>query len=183
MSYGALCATRTASCANSRNAGSTEDSVGAWATSAFVMPVSVAMNGGISRCGLTNVAKVPMRSPPRTLTAPTSVMPASRDGPPVVSRSTITNVTWSRRSPMSSKAPCIAARYALNVTSRSRNTGRPSPAATLRTCQFNCPMARLGCDVATAGTSLDLTWSAPPRSRSTGTPRWPATCKSRIGKS
>ena len=68
------------------------------------MPVSTAMNGGISVRGLTRVWNSPSTSPPRTLTAPISVIiePASAD-PPVVSRSTTVNVTSRSRRPSSSK--------------------------------------------------------------------------------
>ena len=38
------------------------------------MPVSTAMNGGIAACGLTRVWNSPSTSPPRTLTAPISVI-------------------------------------------------------------------------------------------------------------
>jgi hypothetical protein len=38
------------------------------------MPVSTAMNGGIAVCGLTRVWNSPSTSPPRTLTAPISVI-------------------------------------------------------------------------------------------------------------
>ncbi len=74
MSNGALCATSTASPANSRKAGSTEPMRGAPATIASVMPVSTAMNAGIGAPGLTSVWNSPSTSPPRTLTAPISVI-------------------------------------------------------------------------------------------------------------
>jgi hypothetical protein len=68
------------------------------------MPVSTAMNGGIAWCGLTRVWNSPSTSPPRTLTAPTSVIidPAAAE-PPVVSRSTTQNVRSRRLRPSSSK--------------------------------------------------------------------------------
>ena len=77
---------------------------GAVATSASVMPVSAATNGGIGTPGLTSVWNSPRTSPPRTLTAPISVMPASAGAPPVVSRSTTTNVTSDSGVPRSSNA-------------------------------------------------------------------------------
>ena len=74
----------------------------AWAhrsTIAVVMPVSGTICGGMARPGSTRVANSPSTSPPRTLTAPISVMasrPSPLARPPVVSRSTTTNVV-SRR--------------------------------------------------------------------------------------
>ena len=104
MSKGALCATRTQPRANSRKAGRTESIAGDAATMEFVMPVSTAMKGGISVCGLTRVWNSPRTTPPRTLTAPTSVIrdPACAE-PPVVSRSTTQKVRSRRGRPSSSK--------------------------------------------------------------------------------
>jgi hypothetical protein len=65
---------------------------GAGSTMASVIPVRTVMNGGIGSRGLTRVANSPISSPPRTLTAPISVMPPASGAPPVVSRSTTTNV-------------------------------------------------------------------------------------------
>ncbi len=61
---------------------------------ALVMPVSTAMNAGISVRGSTRVWNSPSTSPPRTFTAPISVIiePPCAE-PPVVSRSTTQNVT------------------------------------------------------------------------------------------
>ena len=106
MSKPALWATSTAPRANSRNAGSADSMRGASATIAVVMPVSDWMNGGIGRCGLTRVWNSPSTSPPRTLTAPISVIAESAGLPPVVSRSTTTNVTSASAVPRSSKVPC-----------------------------------------------------------------------------
>ena len=100
MSNPALWATRTAPRENSRNAGSTDSMVGALRTMAVVIPVSVTIWGGMARPGSTRVASSPSTSPPRTLTAPISVIASwsFRPGadsvarPPVVSRSTTTNV-------------------------------------------------------------------------------------------
>ena len=73
------------------------------------MPVSTAMNGGIAVCGLTRVWNSPSTSPPRTLTAPISVIiePAAAD-PPVVSRSTTQNVISRSGRPSSSKVRCAS---------------------------------------------------------------------------
>ncbi len=69
------------------------------------MPVSMVICAGMARPGSTRVANSPSRSPPRTLTAPISVMPsASLAEPPVVSRSTTTKVTSDSGSPRSEKA-------------------------------------------------------------------------------
>ena len=92
MSNGALWATRVAPGANSRNAGSTAPMAGSSATAASVMPVSTEMNAGIGMPGLTRVWNSPSTSPPRTLTAPISVIAHEAGDPPVVSRSTTTKV-------------------------------------------------------------------------------------------
>ena len=72
---------------------------GASYTIVEVMPVNATIWGGMSGPGRPSVANSPSTSPPRTFTAPISVMasclsPVGR--PPVVSRSTTTNVV-SRR--------------------------------------------------------------------------------------
>ncbi len=67
------------------------------------MPVSMVICGGMDRPGSTSVANSPSTSPPRTLTAPISVMASVCADPPVVSRSTTTNVTSRSGSPSSSK--------------------------------------------------------------------------------
>ena len=97
MSNPALWATSTAPRANSRNAGSTVSIFGASRTMAEVMPVSSTICGGMLRPGSTSVASSPSTAPPRTFTAPISVMastlpPSPVARPPVVSRSTTTNV-------------------------------------------------------------------------------------------
>ena len=71
------------------------------------MPVSTAMNGGMSVRGLTRVWNSPSTSPPRTLTAPISVIiePPSAE-PPVVSRSTTQKVRSRSGRPSSSKLRC-----------------------------------------------------------------------------
>ncbi len=94
--------------AHSRNAGSTAGRAGAVATMASVIPVSTAMNGGTLHIGLTRVWNSPSRSPPRTLTAPISVIADSAGEPPVVSRSTTTKVTSASGTPSSSKVPWSA---------------------------------------------------------------------------
>ncbi len=80
---------------------------GASATIVLLMPVSTAMNAGISVWGLTRVWNSPSTSPPRTLTAPISVImePPAAD-PPVVSRSTTQNVASRSGRPSSSKLRC-----------------------------------------------------------------------------
>ena len=114
-SNGALCATRTAPRMNSRNDGSTAPIIGASKTIASEIPVSMVICGGIFRPGSTSVANSPSTSPPRILTAPISVIDSVCDEPPVVSRSTTTNVTSRNGSPSSSKLYC--------VDSRGRTTG------------------------------------------------------------
>lgn len=89
----ALCATSTAPVANSRKAARAGPSRGAVATMGSVMPVRTEMTAGMGTPGLTNVWNSPRTSPPRTFTAPISVMAQSAGLPPVVSRSTTTKVT------------------------------------------------------------------------------------------
>ena len=75
------------------------------------MPVSTAMKGGMAWWGLTRVWNSPRTSPPRTFTAPISVIidpPAAE--PPVVSRSTTQKVTSRSGRPSSSKVACAAQR-------------------------------------------------------------------------
>ncbi|CNG09200.1 Uncharacterised protein [Mycobacterium tuberculosis] len=105
MSNGALCATSTQPRANSRKAGSTASMRGAAVTIAVVMPVSAVMNGGTGPPGSTSVPSSPSSSPPRTFTAPISVMAESAAEPPVVSRSTTTKVTSASGVPRSSSVP------------------------------------------------------------------------------
>ena len=90
--------------ANSRKAGRADSIDGASLTIELVMPVSTAMKGGIAACGLTKVWNSPSTSPPRTLTAPISVIiePAAAE-PPVVSRSTTQKVMSRSGRPSSSK--------------------------------------------------------------------------------
>ena len=66
-----------------RGAGSTIDSV---------MPVSTVIIGGIGTPGFTSDSKRPSSSPPRSLSAPISVIASVLAEPPVVSRSTTTKV-------------------------------------------------------------------------------------------
>ena len=73
---------------------------------AWVMPVSTVISGGTAQPGFTRVWKVPRHSPPRTLTAPISVMEQSLGDEPVVSRSSTQNVTSARGMPRSSKLRC-----------------------------------------------------------------------------
>ena len=89
---------------------------GALATIWLVMPVSTAISGGMWAFGLTRVWNSPSTSPPRTLTAPTSVI-MSVSAPPVVSRSTTQNVTWERCVPRSSNEACSATMATLGIAS------------------------------------------------------------------
>src|SRR3954470_22307600 len=102
VSKPALCATSTAPLANSRNAGNTASSRGAAYTIVSVIPVSDTISGGMPRPGSTSVANSPTTSPPRTLTAPISVI-VSSSLTPVVSRSNTTNVVARNGVPSSSK--------------------------------------------------------------------------------
>ncbi len=61
------------------------------------------MPGGTGLPGLTSEANSPRRSPPRTLTAPISVIAAAPGDHPVVSRSTTANSTSAR--PVSGGSP------------------------------------------------------------------------------
>jgi hypothetical protein len=70
---------------------------------ASVIPVSTAMNGGIDVDGRTRVWNSPSTSPPRTFTAPISVISQAVADPPVVSRSTTTKVVSRNGLPSSSK--------------------------------------------------------------------------------
>src|SRR5690606_39133169 len=68
-----------------------------------VMPVKVAMNAGTGPPGSTSVWNSPSTCPPRTLTAPISVIAEVSGVPPVVSRSTTTKVTSAKGVPTSSR--------------------------------------------------------------------------------
>ena len=107
MSNPALCATSTAPLMNSRNAGNTASSRGAAYTIASVIPVSATTSGGMPRPGSTSVANSPTTSPPRTFTAPNSVI-VSSSLTPVVSRSNTTKVVARNGVPSSSNASCAA---------------------------------------------------------------------------
>ena len=65
------------------------------------------MLGGTPVPGSTSVASSPSRSPPRTFTAPISVMASLVGAPPVVSRSSTTNVTSRNGVPSSSNDSCV----------------------------------------------------------------------------
>ncbi len=84
---------------------------GAGATMVSVMPVRTVISGGMAAPGLTSVWNVPRHSPPRTFTAPISVMPHDAAVAPVVSRSTTQNVASMSGVPRSSNERCTAARY------------------------------------------------------------------------
>src|SRR5215213_1396836 len=104
----ALWATSTAPPRNSSRQGRTTSIGSASATIPLVMPVRALISGGIETSGLTRVWKVPRTSPPRILTAPTSVMRSLAADPPVVSRSRTTNSTSSSGVPRSSRRPWSA---------------------------------------------------------------------------
>ncbi len=89
----ALWATNTAPSRNSSRAGSTASMAGAGPTAMSSIPVRCVMNRGMGPPGFTSVCRTASRSPPRYRTAPTSVIAQSRGDPPVVSRSTMQNVT------------------------------------------------------------------------------------------
>ncbi len=103
--------TMTAAPMKSTNVPSTLSMRGAGNTMACVMPVSIVISGGISAPGFTSVWKVPRTSPPRTRTAPISVIPHACADPPVVSRSSTQNVVSTSGVPRSSNERCTAARY------------------------------------------------------------------------
>ena len=105
-SNGALWATSTAPRRNSSSEGRTAGSCGAPAVMADVMPVSATMPAGTLVPGSTSVSSSPRSSPPRILTAPISVMESVPAEPPVVSRSSTTNVTSRRGVPSSSNDSC-----------------------------------------------------------------------------
>ena len=110
----ALCATNTPPSRNSARSGATA-SIGGWsATMRSSMPVRCVMNRGIGIPGSTSVENVPKHSPPRYLTAPTSVMALSRGEPPVVSRSTAQKVTSDSGNASSSVAWCASSPHFLS---------------------------------------------------------------------
>ena len=111
--------TITASPMNSSSAGITSAMRGAGSTIDSVMPVSTVMNGGIATPGFTSVSKRPRHSPPRSLTAPTSVISQSFADAPVVSRSRTTNVTSDSGCPSSSSDACRWAADERRATARS----------------------------------------------------------------
>ena len=73
------------------------------------------MKAGIGTPGAQKVRNSPMISPPRTFTAPISVIPASTGLPPAVSRSTTTNVVWASDLPMSEIVRVVAPKFALSA--------------------------------------------------------------------
>ena len=77
-----------------RGAGKTIDSV---------MPVSTVIIGGIGMPGFTSVSKRPSNSPPCSFSAPISVIASVLAEPPVVSRSSTTNVVSERGVPRSAR--------------------------------------------------------------------------------
>lgn len=81
---------------------------GAPATIALVIPVRTDTNAGIGSPGRTRVWNSPSTTPPRTFTAPISVMLLPAGLPPVVSRSSTTKVTSANGVPRSSSVPWTA---------------------------------------------------------------------------
>ena len=79
---------------------------GAPATMALVMPVRTVIWAGMARPGFTRVDISDSTAPPRTRTAPISVMASAPGGPPVVSRSTTTKTTSLRGVPIWAKEAC-----------------------------------------------------------------------------
>ena len=75
---------------------------------ALVMPVSTVICAGMARPGLTSVDSSSSTCPPRTRTAPISVMVWEPGPAPVVSRSTTTKVVSCRGVPMDSKEAWVA---------------------------------------------------------------------------
>ena len=98
--------TMTASPTKPTNGSSTASTRGAGTTIACVIPVITVMEGGMATPGLTSVWNVPSSSPPRTFTAPTSVISHVAGEAPVVSRSRTTNVTSASGVPRSSNDRC-----------------------------------------------------------------------------
>ncbi len=89
---------------------------GAEATIDVVMPVRAVISAGTGPPGSTRVWNSPSTSPPRTFTAPNSVIAEPVGLPPVVSRSTTTNVTSDSGVPRSSSVGCIGALEDMSVT-------------------------------------------------------------------
>ena len=113
MSKRALCATRIVpgpdQCAHSKKDVRASPTGGASTTMAFVIPVRTVICAGMAVPGLTKVENSPSMTPPRTRTAPISVIAWAPGAPPVVSRSTAMKVTSRRGVPISSKEACIPA--------------------------------------------------------------------------
>ena len=118
---------------------------GAGATIVSVMPVRTAMNGGIGSPGLTSVWNSPSTSPPRTFTAPISVIAHDCGLPPVVSRSTTTNVTSRSGVPSSSNVPWTATGWVSRPAPRTRRRRR-SPLRARRPTTSCRPTLGLGSD-------------------------------------
>ena len=109
-------------------------------TIAVVMPVSATMFGGRPVPGSTRVASSPSSSPPRTLTAPISVIASVLAEPPVVSRSSTTKVTSRSGVPSSSKRELGQARGAGGtVADASAGSDRSGPRSARRSAQGGTP--------------------------------------------
>ena len=101
---------------------------------AVVIPVSSTMYGGIDRPGSTSVANSPTTSPPRTFTAPISVIASVSALPPVVSRSTTTKVV-----------SCNGVSSSSKLSSRSWTLARPTDSPlTVRRLGGSCRCLSLG---------------------------------------
>src|SRR4051794_37169404 len=127
MSKRKLWPTSTLPPTNSRSAGRTVSIRGAGSTIDSEIPVRTVIARGIAQPGFTSVWNVPRHSPPRSFTAPISVIAQEPGSPPVVSRSTTQNVTACSGVPRSSKERCPC-------TSGDRASGRTSLWAIGRHC-------------------------------------------------
>src|SRR5207245_2068940 len=117
--------------------------------------------------GSTRVWNSPSTSPARTLTAPISVIALSVGEPPVVSRSTTTNVTADSGVPSSSIDTCSYAgvpgrgpgrRAGEGGTGRTVGRGTDSPGDARRTPTGGGPTRIGGAAGRPGGGSLPLTW-------------------------
>ena len=144
-SKGALCAVRTQPWTKSRSTGSTAAAGGASATMASLMPVSSAMSAGMAWPGFTRVANSASIRPPRTRTAPISVIPAVSGDQPVVSMSTTAksrlcsvrhrSASPGRASPGPRHSPGRASPEPPGIAGSERDTPRRAPPA------GRCPQA------------------------------------------
>ena len=136
MSKRALCATRTASPANSRKRRTASSTGGAPRSAPGSIPVSAAIGAGSGRRGFTSVSNRSSSSSPRTRTAPISQIADEPGERPVVSRSKTTYVASSSASaaPGGAASPTLAPRQASRASpsTTSASSERASPAGTCR---------------------------------------------------